>query len=132
MVMVDGTELSFGEAALYASPAPEGKVLAVRREESGDEEDALIVDTPIAPREGRPHERVIVEFSDGSTYGLAVREIRALADGGAVIALAHRPGFELLDDGGTAAQTHHPHHRMPGRPRFRLTNVAELWPETGQ
>jgi hypothetical protein len=67
---------------------------------------------------------VIVEFGDGSTFGLAVREIRQYARASSVIALAHRPGFELSADGETATQTHHPHHVMPGRPRFRLANVA--------
>jgi hypothetical protein len=125
MLIVDGTALTFGDNTLSAPPAPAGGVLAVRRVEAGDHEDALIVDTPIAPRKGKPHERVIVEFGDGSAFGLAVREIREFTGAHSLIVLEHRPGFELSADGGTATQTHHPHHNMPGRPRFRLANVAE-------
>jgi hypothetical protein len=125
MVIVDGTELAFGDTTLSAPPAPAGGVLAVRRGEAGDHEDALMVDTPMAPRKGKPHERVIVEFGDGATFGLAVREIREYPGGHSLIVLEHRPGFELSTDGETAIQTHHPHHNMPGRPRFRLVNVAE-------
>jgi hypothetical protein len=124
MLIVDGTELAFGDTTLSAPPAPAGRVLAVRRVEAGNDEDALIVDTPIAPREGKPHERVIVEFGDGSTFGLAVREIRESTGAQSVIVLEHRPGFDLSADGENATQTHHPHHNMPGQPGFRLTNVA--------
>jgi hypothetical protein len=125
MVIVDGTELTFGDTTLSAPPAPAGNVLAVRRVEAGDDEDALIVDTPIAPRPGKPHERVIVEFGDGSTFGLAVREIRESTGAHSLIVLGHRPGFELSTAGATATQTHHPHRDMPGRPHFRLANVAD-------
>jgi hypothetical protein len=125
MVIVDGTELTFGDTTLSAPLAPAGAVLAVRRVEAGDHEDALIVDTPIAPRKGKPHERVIVEFGDGTTFGLAVREIREYTGGHSLIVLEHRPGFELSADGGAATQTHHPHHSMAGRPHFRLSNLAE-------
>lgn len=126
MVIVDGTEITCGDITLSAPPAPSGSVLAVRRVEAGDHENALVVDTPIIPRVGKPHERVIVEFGDGSTFGLAVREIRAHTGAHSLVVLEHRPGFELSGDGGTAIHTHHPHHTMPGRPRFRLINVAEL------
>ncbi|MEW6750132.1 MAG: hypothetical protein AB1505_04045 [Candidatus Latescibacterota bacterium] len=124
MVLVDGTHLAFGGAELALPPAPAGTVLAVRRAEAGDGEDALIVDVPIPPRHGLPHERVLVEFGDRSTYGLAVHQIRAQAGGQSVIVLEHRPGFALSADGGAATHTHHPHHQMRGRPRFRLVNVA--------
>jgi len=125
MAMVDGTALKFGETGLSASAAPAGKVVGVRRIEAGDDENALIVDAEIAPRSGLPDERVIVEFGDGSTYGLAVQEIRQ-ENGQTVIVLKHRPGFELSEDGQTATQTYHPHHTMAGRPRFRLVNIV-MW-----
>ncbi|MEW6752510.1 MAG: hypothetical protein AB1505_16210, partial [Candidatus Latescibacterota bacterium] len=124
MALVDGTQVACGKARLSLPAAPAGTVLAVRRAEAGDGEDALIVDVPIPPRQGQPHERVLVEFGDGSTFGLAVREIRAHAGGQSVIALEHRPAFEVSADGSTATHTHHPHRQMPGRPRFRLANVA--------
>jgi hypothetical protein len=125
MVIVDGTELAFGDTTLSAPPAPAGGVLAVRRVEAGDHEDALMVDTPMAPRKGKLHERVIVEFGDGSTSGLGVREIREYPGGHSLIVLEHRPGFELSTDGRAATQTHHPHHHLPDRPHFRLANVAD-------
>jgi len=125
MAVVDGTGVKFGETALSASAAPEGNVVGVRRIEAGDDENALIVDAEIAARAGLLEERVIVEFGDGSTYGLAVEEIRQ-ENGQSVIVLKHRPGFELSEDGQTATQTYHPHHTMAGQPRFRLVNIA-MW-----
>ncbi|MDP6779196.1 MAG: heparinase II/III family protein [Candidatus Latescibacteria bacterium] len=125
MAMVDGTTVRFGDIDLTAPQAPSGHVTAVERLDAGDPRDALVVDADVDPRPGRPHERVIVEFGDGSTYGLAVREI-VRESGRSAIVLAHRPGFALSEDGETATHTHHPHRRMPGRPRFRLPNLV-MW-----
>lgn len=125
MVIVDGTQVTFGGTEVVAPEAPSGLVLGVERVEAGQQRNALIVDAKIAPRAGLPEERVIVEFGNGSTFGLAVREI--LREGGrTVIVLAHRPGFELSDDGESATHTHHPHWTMSGRPRFRLPNLI-VW-----
>ena len=66
-----------------------------------------------------------MEFGDGSTYALAVASVRD-ADEHSAIVLKHRPGFALSEDGQTAMHTHHPHREIPGRPRFRLPNVA-VW-----
>ena len=123
MVLVDGTEVNFGKTRLSAPGAPEGDVIGVRCLEAGDDEDAIVVDAEIIPREGNSDERVIIEFGDGWTYGLAVKEIRREGDG-SVIVLRHRPGFELSDDGQSATHTHHPHRTMKGVPRFRLPNVV--------
>ena len=122
MALVDGTKARFGQTEIAASEAPSGTVLAVERVEAGERRDAIIVDGELEPRSGRPHERIIIEFGDGSTFGLAVREIVREGSQTAIV-LAHRPGFELSEDGETATHTHHPHHEMTGRPRFRLPNV---------
>ncbi len=122
MALVDGTEVCFGDTEIAVPEAASGTVLAVDRIEVGGRRDAIIVDADMDSRSGRPHERVIVEFGDGSTFGLAVQEI-IREDGRTGIVLAHRPGFELSEDGETATHTHHPHYEMPGRPRFRLPNV---------
>jgi hypothetical protein len=112
--------MRFGDRVLRAPPAPAGKVLAVRRRDAGDAEDALVVDAPPpaarvpGPCKGLPEERVIVQFGDHSTYGLAVSSIRR-ENGHTVIALAHRPGFQFLADGRGAEHTHHPHRKMAGR-----------------
>jgi hypothetical protein len=124
MVLVDGAEVRFGDRVLKAPPPASGTVAGVRRREAGDAEDALLVDAPLPPRPGLVGERVIVEFGDGSSYALAVREIRT-ERGRSVIALQTRPGFTLSPDGRGATQTHIPHHVMTGRPRFRLPGVAE-------
>src|SRR6185312_14718550 len=130
MVLVDGTEVRFGGRVLRAPPAAAGAVTGVWRREAGDPADALLVDVPLAPRPGRPDERVIVEFGDGSTYALAVAGIGQEA-GRSAILLGSRPGFTLTDGGRSATQTHIPHHVMPGRPHFRLPVLAE-WTAEGK
>jgi hypothetical protein len=119
MVLLDGTRLRFGGQSLTAPAPVSGKVLAVRSREAGAGEDALLVDALLPPRAGRPDERVLVEFGDGSTYALAVRELRQ-EGGHTVVLLANRPGFSLTADGQTATQTHIPHRTIRGQPRFRL------------
>jgi hypothetical protein len=129
MVLIDGAEVRFGDRVLSASAPETGKVMGVRRIEAGDAEDALLVDASIPPHPGRVDERVIVEFGDGTTYALGVREIRRERLQ-SVIVLQHRPGFTLSADRQTATQSHHPHHIMAGQPRFRLPQTAE-WPAEG-
>jgi hypothetical protein len=126
MVMVDGTELRYGDLGLTVPESPSGRVIGVQRIEAGAARNALEVDAALAPRPGRSQERVLVEFGDGSTFGLAVREI-VREEGRSLIVLDHRPGFDLSDGGTVATHTHHPHREIPGGPRFRLPNVA-VWP----
>ena len=118
LVLVDGRSIRL-------PPAPSGVVLGVRRLEAGEAENALLVDTELRPRDGFDHERVVIELGPGATYGLAVDEIRR-ESGRSVIVLRHRPGFDLAEDGNGATQTHHPHRRFRGQPRFRMQNMGLL------
>lgn len=124
MVLVDGTRLSFGTATVRVDAPAAATVVGVRRAEAGDGEDGLEVDAELADGAGQAEERAIVEFGDGTTFGLAVREIRRLGAGQSLVVLQHRPGFTLWPDGAGATHTHHPHRSIPGRPRVRLMGVA--------
>jgi len=123
MALVDGTEVRFGDESLTRPPAETGHVVGVRRREAGDVEDALIVDVRLRLRKRSSGERAIVTFGDGTTYGVEVSEIRCEGEG-ALLALNHRPGFELTEDGKGAVQTHHPHLKSFGRPTVRLPEVG--------
>ena len=123
MALVDGTEARFGSAGLTRPAGESGYVLDVRRREVGDAEDALVVDARLGARKGTPGERAIVKFANGTSYGLAVSEIRREGDR-SVIVLGHRPGFELNEEGKGAVQTHHPHLRSAGRPRVYLPAIG--------
>jgi len=123
MALVDGTEVRFGDQEIALPPAASGEILAVRRQEAGDAEDALVVDAELQSRLGLPDERIIVSFGNGMTYGLAISEIRREGEN-SVIVLTHRPGFKLAEDGEGAVMTYFPHKKSPGRPQFQLQNIA--------
>ena len=121
--VADGSVLEWEGVSLPVPREASGEVLAVRNQEAGDAEHALVVSAALAARPARPDERVIVRFGDGLTYGLLVKEIRR--EGNAcVIALQHRPGFRLSANGLQAEQTHWPRRESEGRPTFHLPGVA--------
>ena len=122
--VADGSMLQCEGVAVPVSGGASGEVLSVRNQEAGDAEHALVVSAALAARPGLPDERVVVQFGDGMTYGLSVKEIRREGNV-SVIALHHRPGFRLSADGRQTEQTHWPRHVSSGRPRFHLPGRGE-------
>jgi len=105
MGLLDGASLTVEGRELAVSPAATAELREIRNAEAGDAEHALMIDADIPEREAFPGERVMVRLPDGMTYGLAVREIRR-EDDATVIALEHRSGLRLTEEG--VAMTHWP------------------------
>lgn len=122
IAVIDGTGASFEGRSVQLPASPAGTVRAVRSMEAGDSEDALVVSPAIEARDLTSADRIIVQFGNGMTYGLAVQSIRDEGET-SVVVLKHRPGFRLSGDEKAAIMTHHPHLTIDGRSTWRLPNT---------
>jgi hypothetical protein len=114
MYLVQGSELGVGEASLSAEPGEyshRGSVNRVERRESGDAENAFVVDRSLPSDGSLSGKTLLVKWGNGWVWAYRIERVE-----GSRIVTADEPGFELR--GGTVSSQYFPIEEFLGLESF--------------
>lgn len=123
MVLIGGTALRKGAAAICGDGTTEGEIERVLRKANGDDVDAFVTRTTVSDE--AVGSSIIVFHPDGRSHGYLISEVRR-ESGRTLLCLAGTdPGF-TIQDSGDSEMTFYPFHRWSGLHRFRIDNMVRF------